>query len=363
MQQIKAAILRAPHSPFVIESARLDSPREQEVLVELVATGICHSDLAVVEQIVPLPTPILLGHEGAGIVREVGKSVTGLAPGDPVVLSFGSCGTCGQCAGGVPAYCESFPLLNMSARRADGSATVFDARNEPLSAAFFSQSSFATHALSNVRNTIKVPREAPLKYLGPLGCGFMTGAGTVLNVLRPQRHSSLLILGMGAVGFAALFAAKLAGCERVIAVDRVKSRLDLARELGASDVIDTSAIKLDEALAAVGGVELALDTTGVPALLEATVRHLKVRGVLALVGASRDKTMTADILHMISGRVIRGAVEGEADPVSFIPFLVDKFLKGQFPIDRLAGFYPFEQINTAVKEGLSGKTIKPIVTF
>lgn len=363
MREMKAAVLRAPHGKFSVESTRIDGPRDNEVLVELVATGICHTDLAVVEQLLPLPPPIVLGHEGAGIVREVGKAVTSVAPGDPVVLSFASCGTCPQCAGGLPAYCDLFPVLNMSGRRPDGSSAIVDASHQPVNSAFFSQSSFATHAIATTRNVVKVSKDAPLKYLGPLGCGFLTGAGTVLNVLKPQRNSTLAILGTGAVGFASLFAARLAGCERIVVVDRVKSRLDLARELGATEVINTTETNLEEALDAVGGVDFALDTTGVPKLIEAMVRKLKVRGVLALVAVGQDRNFTSDIFHMVSGRVIRGAVEGEADPMTFIPFLVDKFMRGQFPIDRLSAFYPLDQINTAVRDGLSGKTIKPILTF
>jgi aryl-alcohol dehydrogenase len=317
--EIKAAVVHAPHAPFVIEPVRLEAPRADEVLVKLTATGICHTDVAIVEQILPLPLPYVLGHEGAGVVVDAGKSVTSVAKGDHVVLTF--------------------------------------------NASFFGQSSFATHAISPVRNVIKVRSDAPLKFLGPLGCGLMTGAGSVLNVLKPTPDSTFVIFGIGALGFAALFAAKLMGCKRIVAVDRVRSRLDLARTLGAAEVIDTSATDLDKALAEIGGADFALDTTGVPKVLEAAVRSLKTCGQLALVGASPERFMSTDIMHMISGRVIRGVVEGDANPPVFIPFLVDKFLEGGFPIDKVAALYPFERINAAVSEALSGKTIKPIVVY
>ena len=361
--EIKAAVVHAPHAPFVIKPVRLEAPRADEVLVKLTATGICHTDVAIVEQILPLPLPYVLGHEGAGVVVEAGKSVTSVAKGDHVVLTFGSCGTCLNCTLGHPAYCSSQPLLNFAGRRSDGSATVHNTRGEPLNASFFGQSSFATHAISPVRNAIKVRSDAPLKFLGPLGCGLMTGAGSVLNVLKPTPDSTFVIFGTGALGFAALFAAKLMGCKRIVAVDRVRSRLDLARTLGAAEVIDTSATDLDKALAEIGGADFALDTTGIPKVLEAAVRSLKTCGQLALVGASPERFMSTDIMHMISGRVIRGVVEGDANPPVFIPFLVDKFLEGGFPIDKVAALYPFEQINAAVSEALSGKTIKPIVVY
>jgi aryl-alcohol dehydrogenase len=363
MREIQAAVLRAPRAPFSIESVKLDAPRADEVLVELVATGICHSDVAIVEQIIPLPPPLVLGHEGAGIVREVGSAVTNVAVGDHVVLGFPSCGECRECVGGHPAYCDLSGMLLFGGRRADGSAVIHDSRNEPLNASFFGQSSFATHSIVRSHDVVKVRRDIPLKLLGPLGCGFMTGAGTMLNVMKPERDSNIAIFGAGAVGFAALFAARFMGCKRIVVVDRVKSRLELARELGATEIINTAETSLDEALAAFGGLNRAMDTTGVPAVIEAAVRALKVRGALVLVGASAEKKISTEIIHMISGRAIMGAVEGDSVPATFIPFLADKFVNGGFPIDRLTGFYPFSQINTAVADGTSGKTIKPILLF
>jgi aryl-alcohol dehydrogenase len=363
MRDIKAAVMRAPHQPFVIESAQLDSPRANEVLVQLVATGICHTDVAIVDQILPLPAPFVLGHEGAGIVAEVGPDVTGLAPGDHVVLAYSSCGVCDQCGDGHPAYCDAAPLLNFAGRRPDGSVTITDARNEPLNASFFGQSSFATYSIAAARNVVKVADDAPLEYLGPLGCGLMTGAGTVLNVLKPKPQSTLVIFGIGAVGFAALFAAKLLGVERIVAVDRVQSRLDLARELGATQTVNGAETDLAAALAALGGIDYALDTTGAPKVVETAIGALKVRGELALIGASPDKAMTTDIMHLINGRVIRGVVEGDADPQTFIPMLVDRFLAGGFPIDKLTAFYSFDDINDAVADAVSGRVIKPILKF
>jgi aryl-alcohol dehydrogenase len=361
--EIKAAIAPAPRAPLEIKAVRLDAPRPDEVLVELKATGICHTDVAIVEQLLPLPLPYVLGHEGAGVVVEVGSAVTGISKGDHVVLTFGSCGACARCKDGHPAYCESAPLLNFAGRRGDGSPTIHTASGDPVNASFFGQSSFATHAVSPARNAIVVPRNAPLRFLGPLGCGLTTGAGAVLNVLKPGRDSTFVIFGAGALGFAALFAARLMGCRNIVAVDRVKSRLDLARELGAREVIDTTTTDLDEALAAIGGCDFAFDTTGVPKVIEAAIRSLKVCGQLALVGASHEPSLTTNIMHLISGRVIRGIVEGDADPPSFIPFLVEQFREGKFPIDRLVDFYPFERINDAVAAGLSGRTIKPVVEF
>lgn len=360
---IRAAVLRKPHGEFSIEAAKIAEPGPDEVRVKLVATGICHTDVAVVEQIVPLPTPIVLGHEGAGIVEKVGANVKDLKPGDHVVLAFGSCGHCASCKSNHPAYCESAPLLNFGCRRPDGSTTITGKDGEEFNALFFSQSSFATYAIAHKNNAVKVRNDADLRLLGPLGCGLMTGAGTVLNVLKPGPDSTLGIFGTGALGFAALFAAKIAGAKRIVCIDRVQSRLDLARQFGATDIINTSKDDLAAKLTEMGGLDCAMDTTGVPKVVEGAIMGLKPGGTLAMLGASHESNMTVNILHMISGRVIRGVVEGDSDPKTFIPFLVDRFMEGKFPIDKISKFYPLNDINKAVADTGSGVTIKPILEF
>lgn len=361
--KIQAAVARQPHGAFTVETVDLAEPNADELRVRLVATGICHTDLAIIEQIMPLPLPQILGHEGSGIVEAVGANVTGFAPGDPVVLTFNTCGTCASCADDHPAYCQHYPLLNFYGSRPDGSATLTDDRGDRLGGAFFGQSSFATHAITSPRNTIKVRKDAPLELLGPLGCGLSTGAGTVINVLKPSADTVLAVFGTGAVGMSALMAAKALGVGRIVAIDRVASRLALAQELGATDIIDTSSQDLGEALAALGGVDQAIDTSGVPALIAAAVGALRERGTCVLVGASSQSEVTLNILPLISGRVIRGVVNGDCDPAILIPQLVDWYMEGRFPIDRLSAYYPLDRINEAVVDSHSGKTIKPILTF
>ncbi|MBB35117.1 MAG: alcohol dehydrogenase [Hirschia sp.] len=359
--KIKAAVVREAHGDFTVEEVDLVEPNPDEILVKLVATGICHTDLAIVEQIMPVPMPMVLGHEGAGVVEKTGANVTGFAPGDHVVLTFNTCGHCGPCHEDHPAYCEQYPLLNFYTRRPDGSATIHDAKGEPLGGAFFYQSSFATYALSQARNTIKVRKDAPLELLGPLGCGLSTGSGTVFNVLKPGPETSVAVFGTGAVGMSALMAAKAMGAGRIVAIDRVESRLELARELGATDTIDTSKQDLAKALEELGGVDHAIDTSGVPKLIAAAVAALKERGTCVLLGASKEQELTLNILPLISGRVIRGVVNGDCDPTLLIPKLVDMYLEGTFPIDKLSAFYSLEDINQAVADSNSGKTIKPIL--
>jgi aryl-alcohol dehydrogenase len=253
--------------------------------------------------------------------------------------------------------------LNFSGRRGDGSSTLTAGDGTSVSGAFFTQSSFATHTVAPAHNVIRVRKDAPLKLLGGLGCGFMTGAGTVLNSVKPAEGSTIAVLGAGAVGFAAMFAARIAGCGRIIAVDRVQSRLDLAAELAGAETLYTTAADVSEQFAKLGMLNAIVDTTGVPRLIEAALAVLAPRGVCVLLGASVEPVLSVNILNMIPGREIRGVTEGDSDPAIFIPWLVDRFMEGRFPIDRISRFYPFGKINDAVADGVSGETIKPVLEF
>ncbi|WP_322046575.1 NAD(P)-dependent alcohol dehydrogenase [Paraburkholderia sp. J67] len=361
--EIQAAVARKAHGDFTVETVKLADLAPDEVLVRMVATGVCHTDLSVVEGILPLPLPLVPGHEGAGVIERVGADVRGLAPGDPVVLTFSSCGECPSCTDNHPAYCDHYAALNFATRRPDGSATLSDASGHALGGVFFSQSSFATYAIATPKNIVKVRADAPLALLGPLGCGLSTGAGTVFNVLKPTPDTTLAVVGAGALGMAAIMAAKILGVRRIVALDRVASRLDLARELGASDTIDTLAQDPAEALAALGGIDQAIDTSGVPRLIEAAVGALRTRGTCVLLGASAQTDLHLNVMQMIGGKSVRGVVNGDCEPGELIPKLIDLHMEGRFPMERLVDYYPLRDINRAVADSRSGRVIKPIVTF
>lgn len=363
--KIRAAVSPSPRQPFVVQNVELADPRPDEVLVRLVATGICHSDMTLHNQSGPfvLPFPIVLGHEGAGIVDVVGDEVTGLEVGDHVVLAAGSCGRCGPCIERKPSYCDDFIAQNLIGSRPDGSATMHDEDGRTVHAAFMTQSSFASYSIAKACNAVKVRKDAPLKMLGPIGCGISTGAGTVFNIMQPKPSHTVAIMGAGAVGLAGLIAAGLHGVKRIVAIDRVAERLQFAKELGASDVIDTSTGDLSEQLASIGPIDYALDTTGVPTILEAVIPHLGPQGVLVLIGASPQPEMTVNIFTMMPGKTIRSTFYGDSDPHVLIPKIVDLFMEGSFPLDKLVRFYDFEDINAAAQDGMSGKTIKPVIVF
>jgi aryl-alcohol dehydrogenase len=362
--QISAALTYDPDAPFEIEEVELDDPRDDEVLVRMVATGICHTDLGVKKAWPPVAGPLVLGHEGAGVVEAVGTGVTGLEPGDHVVLSYRSCRTCAACDGGAPSYCENFRSLNAIGTRPDGTTTMRRGERS-VHGSFFGQSSFATHALAYASNTVKVDPDLDLSLAAPLGCGIQTGAGTVLNVLRPGQGDSFAVFGAGGVGLAGLMAAVHTGVELAIAVDPVEGRRELAMQLGATHALDPAdgdVVAIIQELTG-GGVDAAFDTTGIPAVIADASRALGRLGTVALVGTG-ESLATLDVKDLIrAGKSVRGVMEGDADPLVFVPRLVDLVKQGRLPLDRIIARYPFADINRAVSDTRTGATIKPVLTF
>ena len=360
-----AAVVEAPGAPFLLQSVELDEPRPNEVLVCLVATGLCHTDLSAQAGHLPFPLPGVLGHEGAGIVEAVGDEVTGLAIGDHVLASFSSCGECGDCQAERPAYCRQFHARNLfGGSRPDGSPTIFRG-GEAIHGHFFGQSALARHALVDARSLVKVAEDAPLEILAPLGCGIQTGAGAVLNALRPDPESTLAVFGAGAVGCAAIMAAALTGIRRIVAVDLVRERLDLALELGATDCVDATTSDPAAVFRGRGsGVDVAIEATGSVKALGSAIDSLAPRGTCAILSTyPRGTTLPLDVNFMIDGRRLVGVSEGDSDPQRFLPRLVDLFLQGSLPVDRLIRHYAFEDIERAAADARSGVTIKPVVVF
>ncbi|TDQ53457.1 NAD(P)-dependent alcohol dehydrogenase [Actinorugispora endophytica] len=364
---VTAAVLRETRAPFELQEVVLDDPRPDEVVVRMVAGGVCGTDLGVQAGHIPFPLPGVLGHEGAGVVESVGSAVASVEPGDHVLLTFTSCGVCRNCRTGHPAYCVDFLHRNLlGGERADGSATL-RRDGDPLHGHFFAQSSFSTRVLADERGVCKVDPDADLSLLAPLGCGIQTGAGAVLNVLRPEPGSVLAVFGAGAVGLAAVMAAAMTAATRVIAVDLVDSRLELASALGATDVVNSRGIDLDEALGELTGgrgVTHAVDATGHPGVLGAAVRALAPYGVLCLVGAPAAGTaIDVDVNFMLNGRRIVGVTEGDSNPQVFLPALVELVRQGRMPLDRLVTPYAFADINTAVDDARAGSVLKPVLSF
>jgi aryl-alcohol dehydrogenase len=367
MLTTRAAVVEAPGAPFTVHDVELDDVRPGEVLVEMVAAGLCHTDLGVQQGGVPFALPGILGHEGAGIVLQVGPGVTRVTPGDRVLLSYTSCGRCQNCRSGHPAYCQMWVPANLiSGARSDGSPTV---RREgtPIGGHFFGQSSFAAHALADERSVVKVDTDAPLTVLAPLGCAVQTGFGSVWNVLSPRPGATLAVFGAGAVGLSAVMAAHLLPLSAVVAVDRVPARLELALQLGATHVIDTGADDVAKALSEItGGRGLghAIDTTGVPALLRTAVDALGIRGSCAVVGAPPAGTeVSFEIQSLLPGKQVVGVTLGDGEPETLIPQLVALHRQGDLPLERLVRHYQLDELDAAAEDMHQGRTIKPVVVF
>lgn len=363
---VTVAVLRESGAELKIEKALLTAPRPTEVRVRVVASGVCHTDMVVRDQLFPTPLPMVLGHEGSGVVEAVGYAVTTVAPGDHVVMTYMSCGLCLPCETGHPAHCSHMHPLNFGGGRIDGSTSTCSCVDDsPVHDHFFGQSSFSTYAIANERNVVKVSKEAPLELLGPLGCGIQTGAGSVLKALKVEAGSSFAAFGAGAVGLAAVMAAKVAGATTIIAVDVTPSRLELALELGATHVINSreeDPVKRIQAITG-GGVNYSLECSGRAEVLRQAIDSVTTLGTCGIVGATRMGTEVAFNINdvMIPGKRIMGIVQGDVVANAFIPTLVDLYLQGRFPFDKLCRFYAFDQVNEAMADSERGVTIKPIL--
>lgn len=363
---VTAAIVPAPGADFVIETLQIEQPRDDEVLVEIAGVGLCHTDLVFRDQFVPIPTPVVLGHEGAGVVRAVGAAVTGVRPGDSVIVGFSSCGHCPRCDSGLPSYCREFPALNYAGARPDGS-TALSKDGAPVASHFFGQSSFASHVVTPARNVVKVDASGlDLRVLGPLACGLQTGAGSVLRSLDCPPGSTIAIFGGGPVGLAAVMAAGLRGCGRIVLVEPMANRRALGLEFGATEVIDPANGDVAAAIRALlpDGVDFALETSGREDVMAAALGALASRGMLGLVGvpATAESTLPLNIAGMITfGHRVIGIVEGDSDLQGFIPELVALHRAGQFPFDRLVRTFPLAEINQAIAAQARGDCVKAVL--
>ena len=359
--RITAAVAREEGQPFTIEELELGELRPDEVLVGIRAAGLCRTDVAVRDQWVTAPLPAVLGHEGAGTVLTAGAKVTCVRPGDTVVLTFASCGECALCSSGHPAYCLESVALNLGGGRADGSNTL----RSDVRGCFFGQSSFATHAIAHESTVVKIDPDVAPTVAAPLGCGALAGAGTVINRLRPAAGSSIAVFGVGAVGMAALMAARAAGCGTIIAVDVHPDRLDLALSLGATHVIDTTRVNPISTILRITGVGVAnaVDTTGVPEITRQAADSLAPLGTCAVLGVGPFGTeLSVDVTNLlIPGRTVTGVAKGDARPHELIPRLLDLHRQGLFPIDRLVNAYALADINRAIEDVESGKCVQAVL--
>jgi aryl-alcohol dehydrogenase len=364
-RQVRAWVVDGAGRDLAPEPLRLDEIRPGEVLVKVAAVGVCHTDIAYTDGSRPAaPFPLVAGHEGAGIVTAVGAGVIDFATGDRVVMSFSSCGRCHGCLRGRPSRCSAFRELNSGFGGPGSGGRLTRRSGEAVSAGFFGQSSFADHALTGVRNLVRVPDDVPLHLAAPFGCGIQTGAGAVLTALRVDTGDSLLVTGAGAVGMSAIMAARVAGATTIIAVDPVAERRDLALALGATQVL-TPAEVTDGALVTLADpLDFAIDTSGRPETIRAAVAAVHSEGIVGLIAPGAPGT-TADIplRDLVVGRQVRGVVEGDSVPQLLIPRLLELWRRGRFPVEKLVTTFTGTEVNEAMRAMKGGHVVKPVIVF
>lgn len=363
---VKAVLAHPEGRPSTLEDVELDEPRADEILVRLVACGICHTDVSTREfwpRITGGRYPAVFGHEGAGVVEAVGAGVERVRSGDSVVMSYRSCRACPDCTAGYPYYCQHFATLNASGTRPDGSTTL-RADGRPVYGSFFGQSSFATHALAYEDNVVVVGRDTDLSVAAPFGCSVQTGAGTVMNVLDLGETSSLVVFGAGGVGLSAVMVARVLGVPTIVAVDPLEARRLAARELGATVAVDPTVEDVVEAVRDLtgGGATSSIETSGIVGVLFDALECLGARGTCVALGVGMQP-FTFETSQLGRGRSLRTSIEGDADPHDFIPKLLELHAQGRLPVEALIQRYDFEDFDRAVRDAESGATIKPVLLF
>jgi S-(hydroxymethyl)glutathione dehydrogenase/alcohol dehydrogenase len=368
--KMKAAILEELNKPLKIEEVELDAPKDKEVLVKVMATGVCHTDIHCIKGDLATPLPVVLGHEGAGIVEKVGNSVTTVQPGDKVILTVAPyCGKCPACMMGVPTSCENYPQTAMlMGSMPDGTKRMRRKNGQELSH-FMAQSSFAEYAVVDESATVKVRDDAPLDVVCLLGCGVSTGIGAVINKARVRAGSSVAVFGCGGVGLATIMAAKLVGAQQIIAVDMLDRKLGFAKELGATDLINASkddpVTKIAEIAA--GGVDYAFEAIGNPTAMTQAFHSVYARpgGMAVVLGlAPIGATFSIEAWRFMREVVVTGCTAGSIRPQIDIPRYVDLFMAGKLPLDKLVSArYPLQKINNAIEDTLEGRIMRGVITF
>jgi len=363
--KVQAAVVNKVGDDYVIKDVELKDVGPNDVLVKIVATGICRSDFAE-RNGNSVPFPNVLGHEGSGIVEAVGDNVSSVEVGDHVIMTYGYCGHCLKCEEGDPTSCSSFLKINASGVNTEGEYVIHDEDGHEINN-FFNQSSFATYSLVDESNLVKVPKSIDLRILGPLGCGLATGSGTVMNTLKPEPGSSIAIFGTGAVGFAALMAAKIMGSTTIIALDINDERLKLASELGATHTInsgehsDTVVEEIREITNGLG-VDYAIDTSGFQPIMHQALEAVASGGKFAPIAVTKKPFEVNTFFDLVFGnKSIVGALIGQGLPKAHLTRLIEFYQQGQFPFDRFIKFYDFDQISEAEKDLVEGRTMKPVL--
>ena len=365
---INAAILWEQGAPLSVERAELEGPRAGEVLVEVKAAGVCHSDLHPARGDWPARTPLVLGHEGAGIVRETGEGVTLLSKGDHVVFCWAPpCGLCHFCLEGRPVLCDRLEKTTYRNRLPAG-GTRLRSRGQEV-AHFNGTACFADFAVVSEEGAIKVPSDVAFEALATIGCAVVTGVGAVMNAARVEAGTSVVVIGAGGVGLNVVQGARLAGCETIIALDTRSNPLNLAREFGATHTMEASAPEVSakvRELTAGRGADYIFDTVGLPQTLTDALALARKGGAVVLTGLARTNTHAAFALFpfVMQEKRLIGSLYGSGQPLRDIPRLVHLHQQGKLKLHELASrIYGLEEVNDALSALASGEGARGIIRW
>jgi len=356
-----AAIAYKAGSPLALEPVELAELQANEILVNVQACGICHTDTKF-QQVLTLPG--VFGHEGTGTVEEVGAGVSDIQPGDRVIMSYPFCNHCSPCLEAEPYKCEDIFALKFGGQRLDGSKTI-SLNGKGISSSFFQQSSFATKAICLEQAAVKIDSSLPPEMLAALPCGIQTGAGAVLNSFKVKPAEGVVIFGAGAVGLSAVMAARLCSANPIICIDMNETRLQLAKELGATHLFNAAEEELIRLVHEVAprGVQYAFDSSASVPGLKNAISCIGQGGQVGIVsyplGGDEFPFTTKDLFLKVGS--LHGIFQGSSVPRLFLPKLIALQESGEFPYEKLITTYNFSDINQAFEDTHSGGVIKPVL--
>ncbi|HSD82883.1 MAG TPA: Zn-dependent alcohol dehydrogenase [Anaerolineae bacterium] len=366
--KIQAALVTAPQQPIQIETLELDPPRAGEVLVQIKACGVCHSDYHLITGATKHPLPVVPGHEGAGIVEAVGDGVTHIKPGDHVVLNWApNCGRCFYCLRGKPNLCETFVGPTWDGVMLDGTPRL-QWHGQPVYH-FSALAAFAEYAVVPQETCVVIRNDILLSVAALVGCAVTTGVGAVLYSAQVQAGDCVAVFGCGGVGLSVIMGAQLAGARQIIAIDRVPQKLELAKQFGATDVVNAdkvNAIELVRQMTAWRGADVTFEAAGVPQLQADCVEAARPGGKAVLVGltAMGSDTPFSGAKLVRQEKTVIGSYYGSAHTARDFPFLLDLYAAGKLNLDRLISrTYPLVEINAAFDAMLNGEVARGVVTF
>ena len=367
--KVKAAVAWGPNQPLSIETVDLEAPKKGEVLVRIVASGVCHTDAYTLSGVDPEGIfPVILGHEGAGIVEEVGEGVTSLKKGDHVIpLYTPECGTCKFCKSGKTNLCQRIRETQGKGLMPDGTSR-FSKDGKPIFH-YMGTSTFAEYTVCAEISLAKIDPKAPLDKVCLLGCGVTTGIGAVLNTAKVEKGANVAVFGMGGIGLSVIQGAKMAGAQKIIAIDINDAKFEMAKDFGATDFINPTKINsvTEEVIKLTdGGADYSFECVGSPKLMRQALECChKGWGTSVIIGvAAAGEEISTRPFQLVTGRVWKGSAFGGVKGRTELPGYVDRYMKGEIKIDEMVTFtMPVEQINDAFKYMKEGKSIRSVVTF